>query len=495
MKHSEQARENPLDSDAASQTSAPVDGVYSTNDVLCLLSLTFFWAWIFLVFFSDISVMPLVGEWSTAGLVLKGCAMFGQAFFFLVIYLRKGAFPFGGTPKRRLLVSASSGSLLSVSALAMRFGLPVPLPVVMVCWFLMGLGVVYLLVQLGESFEGLNAKTRVLAVAAATMVAGLGFGVTINLQEDFSLVVTLLVFLLSVLFVHLSSSSRTVSEPKIERPASVFSELKTFLTNFFFFSYVFGMVLSLGVTLTIAYDLTFVLCLAICLASIFLILNVVFLYDRFGIERVLWVLLPLVSLGLLPLPFVDSTGRIVCCVLLIAGFTAYDMLSIPLMKSLGDAAGAPIEHFHVRARLVNASGVFLGWVTGAFFYRSGLFYEDIFTAYSLALIILLVLLITFLDKPARAAARRPNEELAVLEQAPKWIDVCDEIGDRFSLSPREKEVFLFLAKGRDVGHISETLHISPYTARSHIYHIYSKCNIHNKQELIDYVERCRRSKT
>lgn len=57
-----------------------------------------------------------------------------------------------------------------------------------------------------------------------------------------------------------------------------------------------------------------------------------------------------------------------------------------------------------------------------------------------------------------------------------------------NLSPRETEVFLLLARGRNRAHISEDLVIGEETVKSHIKNIYSKLDVHSQQELIDLVE-------
>lgn len=50
------------------------------------------------------------------------------------------------------------------------------------------------------------------------------------------------------------------------------------------------------------------------------------------------------------------------------------------------------------------------------------------------------------------------------------------------------QVVLLLTKGRNEPFISESLFISPHTMRSHISHIYTKMDIHSRQELLSKVE-------
>lgn len=61
--------------------------------------------------------------------------------------------------------------------------------------------------------------------------------------------------------------------------------------------------------------------------------------------------------------------------------------------------------------------------------------------------------------------------------------------ERFGLSPREAEVCVLLGLGRDVPFIANKLCISENTVRTHTKNIYTKMDIHTKQELLDLLER------
>ena len=56
------------------------------------------------------------------------------------------------------------------------------------------------------------------------------------------------------------------------------------------------------------------------------------------------------------------------------------------------------------------------------------------------------------------------------------------------LTPREREVLQFLARGRTLSIVARDLHIAKNTARTHIEKIYQKTDIHKQQDLIDFVE-------
>lgn len=65
---------------------------------------------------------------------------------------------------------------------------------------------------------------------------------------------------------------------------------------------------------------------------------------------------------------------------------------------------------------------------------------------------------------------------------------CDHVSTQYSLSNRESEILLYLAKGRNASFIQEKLVISEGTAKTHIWRIYRKLDVHTQQELINLVE-------
>ncbi len=64
---------------------------------------------------------------------------------------------------------------------------------------------------------------------------------------------------------------------------------------------------------------------------------------------------------------------------------------------------------------------------------------------------------------------------------------CDVVGAQHGLTPRELEVMKMLCKGRTKSYIAETLYLTENTVRSHTKHIYTKLDVHSKQELMDLV--------
>ena len=62
------------------------------------------------------------------------------------------------------------------------------------------------------------------------------------------------------------------------------------------------------------------------------------------------------------------------------------------------------------------------------------------------------------------------------------------IAQKYGLTSREIEVFNLVIQGRSNARIQEELFISSGTVSTHINHIYRKCGVNNKQELLDIIQ-------
>lgn len=82
-----------------------------------------------------------------------------------------------------------------------------------------------------------------------------------------------------------------------------------------------------------------------------------------------------------------------------------------------------------------------------------------------------------------------SEFLTELEEPKKPVDKVSALTQGKELTRREREILELLLEGRSVPIICERLVISEGTARTHVKHIYQKLDVHNRQELLDLVEK------
>ncbi len=93
--------------------------------------------------------------------------------------------------------------------------------------------------------------------------------------------------------------------------------------------------------------------------------------------------------------------------------------------------------------------------------------------------------------PTETAIVDSMESDASAQMESPWKNACRAIAEHYRLSPRETEIFMLVAKGRNADYIQSKLVISTHTAKTHIANIYHKLAIHSAQELLDLVEEYR----
>ena len=76
----------------------------------------------------------------------------------------------------------------------------------------------------------------------------------------------------------------------------------------------------------------------------------------------------------------------------------------------------------------------------------------------------------------------------IVTSTDSFEDRCKALIEHYGLSVREAEVLPFILKGRTSERISQELFISKSTVETHFRRIYTKANVHNRQELIDLSE-------
>ncbi|OUO89708.1 hypothetical protein B5F40_09975 [Gordonibacter sp. An230] len=86
-----------------------------------------------------------------------------------------------------------------------------------------------------------------------------------------------------------------------------------------------------------------------------------------------------------------------------------------------------------------------------------------------------------------AAALRLAAE-AVPDEPDPICRRCFVLAERFALSPRETDVLVAFAHGRNVSYLAERLCLSPNTIRTHSKTLYAKLGVHSKQELLNLVD-------
>lgn len=146
-------------------------------------------------------------------------------------------------------------------------------------------------------------------------------------------------------------------------------------------------------------------------------------------------------------------------------------------------------------------GLLAGWMAGTLISWAGLAGFVGFTEAVFCLTVVLGLVHSVVYKRMKTGFSEilENDERTVrvkvpltdelVELRPVWRDACDALAAKYGLSPRQTEVFMLLAKGRNISFIKDELVISTPTVKTHIHNIYQKVGVHSQQELLDYIEK------
>ncbi|MGV8083979.1 MAG: response regulator transcription factor [Coriobacteriia bacterium] len=470
----------------------PADGTHdASTDVPALigtLGFGLFYAWNFLGFFSPVLSVPSAYtpefehllrfvSLSTFTLVLFGVRRYANI---LSIAL----------PRRRLLIAAAlSGSLPPAVALCNMHWFVLPSPVALLAWVGFGAASGPLFLLWG-GFSCTLGRSRVLTLTAISYSAGaLWYLLVSYLQPTVGIITVELTLLFSVII--LTANSTLVPLEPIEIGVSR-ARLDLYVRTAFrvvFEGIAFGLVFYLVVTGTNGAQAALVIGSATIVAGAIIVLA-----TRLSAHRVVpWgtiqrISLPVLVVGLLALPYINTAGRMFCAFGLILMYACYDMSNWGLLAILGNEYKVQTTYHYSRGRSTIMLGLTIGWGIGHLFNYGPHGNAIAMLAISLGLAGALAIV--------DAIVPFGDDHLAMLEgpetrvRAPgSWRQRCVKVAEAHGLSPREFEVFLFLAKGRNTAHIERSLLISGHTIKTHIYRIYRKLGVNTQQELIDLVVR------
>ena len=224
-------------------------------------------------------------------------------------------------------------------------------------------------------------------------------------------------------------------------------------------------------------------------------------------HRIALFLLILGVIGLAFLKWVDLGN--VSKAALLAGFNLFDFAALALSLGMARRVGLIKVHYIDLGRALVYLGFTLGLAFGFFGCRAfDSSYSDMLlnSIGGIAIVLVTLTMLLKLDKKAPtelALIEEPSSSAAqavavdnsgvngdgkeALERM-SWQEACSEVSKTYRLSPREIEVFMCLARGRNAEYIQGKLVISLHTAKSHIANIYQKLGVHSIQEMLDLVD-------
>lgn len=193
--------------------------------------------------------------------------------------------------------------------------------------------------------------------------------------------------------------------------------------------------------------------------------------------------------------------------LFLAGYVCFDLLIWALIVSMNHGSGVPVLRTVCVVQAMDQFGIFLG----TFIPLSDSL--QVVAVVSAALGVVVMLLVMYLllrdrsvmdnlgdndygftgDSSALSAESCPSGTSCKdapsegLEEAASPAVSLDELAGRYFLSTREVDILGLLVAGRSGPYIADRLCISANTVKTHIRHIYTKLDVHDRQELLDLV--------
>lgn len=174
-----------------------------------------------------------------------------------------------------------------------------------------------------------------------------------------------------------------------------------------------------------------------------------------------------------------------------AGSTLIDMLTWVLLIEI-------VRSTHFSPLLVLATGrlsIHLGMALGEL---GSLYLADNMDLFFIAAIVILMFTAgyMFLDRDTTFLFEPPTaRELDDMPTETPQEQRADTLGarialvaNRYGLSPRETEVFTLWATGHGSRAIEEKLQVSSATVKTHLRHIYEKCDTHSRADILDLLE-------
>lgn len=486
----------------------------SNKGVLCaLFSSAFYWAWLFLLYWSS----SLIAD-PTISFNAKGCGLVGSALalgvWFLLMRSGKGKLV---DAKASMAIPFALSPLAGISSLACALPNIAPLPSALhyTLWLLSGFGAAIVLVHMSYGVYKIKSDGAFLILALSTLLSCSIATFTCMLPSQ-SLPVSLIVIALPLASYGLAILGERLPADETQRAAGKQEPPKQDeieasgnlgpspsrkiprraflmpLLQMLCYSITFSFALFIGLNGSQQGMPSEYIWFGALLSGVLILLYGLWLKEKMTIGLVQYILFGIAAVGLAPLAIADQLHvdlRFASCTLLMLSFTSFDMLSMNQLLAMIDEYRISYPRYFALGRLGNAAGMFAGWALA----KGVIVLDAVFPSWNLtrvlpiAMIVVLVFVVMAFSYDSIKTADDKPERTAESVQA-TWKTACGDLCEKYGLSPRESEVFALYAKGRDTAFICDELCVSNHTVRTHIYHIYGKTGIHSQQDLISAVE-------
>ena len=474
---------------------------------LKIIGMSAYLGWIFCIFWSP-SIFP-----STLADASIQLVRIGLAIGMMVAYIIFGVFAeFLSRKKRKFAILAGALVLPPLCCVGSLVGEWANLALLFSAWGIGGIGTAALLMMWSRPLAVLNRKQLLLTDAAAFFLGSFLYLSTSFLPFPVPCILIAVLPVLSLMLAHLTasktpdhSSDITVSGSKKDRiildeaeslgvEDGGDAERISFLRTVFLalaYSVGIGFVGSCATVSELYPNNVYIITAGNAIAGIGTI--IFFAKKSRNIMTLLTeVFLPCVLVCIFLFSISGYSGQLICLFFLFVIFACHDSIETASISSKAELFEKdPIRTFAF-GRTLNGVGAVFGWIAGYvmnFQFSSGTT-ERVIVCF--ALVVFLVVVASFavfhpgiysLYQKARGYEKTDGKSYE--RELRKKAQV---IASKVKLTSRQEEVLYYLAQGRNSEYVSQKLYISNHTAKSHIYSIYAKLQIHSQQELLDIFE-------
>ena len=201
------------------------------------------------------------------------------------------------------------------------------------------------------------------------------------------------------------------------------------------------------------------------------------------------VALPITALSLLSAIIVGDAAAVNVRLLAVLGFILFTNLGLVITVLYAKQSLNEDIRILALGRLADSAGVFVGGAIGVIA-SIQIKQDDMVLALICAILLLLLILVSTIVMGDKTIVAEPSRQQEVNNShgTGKWRKKCDILANQNSLTSREREVLLLLAKGKSAESIANSLVISPHTAKTHTRNIFTKLAIHSRQDLLKLLE-------
>ena len=331
-----------------------------------------------------------------------------------------------------------------------------------------------------------------LAFVVGTALQALCWVVPLYVELALYFLLPLVSFVLTRADVHavidLAETAEAPVDAAVTRPKSYLPLASQVFVCLFLFHLAFGFSLRFGETIGVPVEV-YVAVVPVGIAALLLMF-----WKRFDMDRLAQVSVLFVAVGLLFVSSGDSMLRNLTNICLSSGNSLFSMMSwivIPAVCARNLPGSLSVAGW---GNGVGTIGTVVGAALGV---GANHLVEHSETGLMLMAGVLMVAFVGYaliglknfsFTETVEGVVPVENEDVRAKSPEDLFQARCDAIAEEYHLTPREREVFAMLARGRNREYIQEKLVVSRNTVKAHVRHVYEKLDIHSHQELIDLVE-------